>query len=118
MIICLQTRSGELHYISWTSFRNDIHYTMCGKTFSNKRDKVITYGIDNSIPEACPNCRSAVEASFQDIRTDRGSLLENSKGKYLFIQIDYFTPQDKYENLLDLHVQPKLSRMMRKKKIK
>lgn len=118
MIVCIQTRFGVVHYINWSTHRG-VHYTMCGKAYTS-RDRISTYGIDQSIPQACPACRAAVEPDQAVIldkapQTARGDIPGHTVDKYAWIQMGYLTPKDKYEDLLKSRYWPKKNRMQRKR---
>lgn len=117
MIACLQTRKGEIHYINWLTARGYYH-TMCGKSF-HRKDRLNTYSIDNSITEACSNCRAAV-ISFADddgrVRSIHGSLIDNSVTKYKGIQMELDTTKDIYSDVLKYRYWPKLRRMKSNRK--
>jgi hypothetical protein len=114
MIVCLQTRKSEIHYISWLSLRG-YYYTMCGKVFF-RNDNLNTYGIDESIRNACINCRKVVEHKHE-LRTFRGDMVDDAKTKYLDLQDEWDTPQDLYEDLLDRRHWDKLRRIKNKMKV-
>jgi len=113
MIICLQTRMGEIHYV-WLTDRGFYH-TMCGKTFQRK-NRLNTYGVYDSIPDACPNCRAAIVSLTDDdsghrVRDIDGNLTGKSISKYQGIQMEIGTTKDIYSDVLDYRYWPKLRRM-------
>lgn len=112
MIVCIQTRKGQIHYVNWLTARGFYH-TMCGKSFQRK-DRLNTYTIDDSIPQACPNCRAAVIslAIYHDpMRDGRGDLLGSKVMKYEGIQMELDTTKDIYSDVLKHRYWPKLRRM-------
>lgn len=111
MINCLQTRDGIIHYVSWITTRG-IHYTMCGKAYTKKRDKINTYEIDSDVPGSCKNCAFAMSNIHNDDkRTFRGKLLETNRSIYRDIQREFSTPKELYGGLLDGRTWFKLTRM-------
>lgn len=117
MLSCLKTRSGEIHIINWTTFRG-LHYTLCGKTFSNKNN-VETFSADNTFHDICPICYEAQESSNQALMTYAirdfrdNHVLNNSVSDYYSVQKGWGNIESLYVDLTDRHWD-KSKRMRRK----
>lgn len=100
MIVCLKTRLGEVHIISWTT-PGGIHYTLCNKAFSNKAN-VETFAADNTFRNMCTNCyqeqesanQSAIDTDLREVRPDGVSSLNTSN--YLGIQRGWNGTESEY----------------------
>lgn len=101
MIICLQNRKGKIHYISWNSPARGYYFTMCGISFF-KKNHLSIFGIDESIPGACINCRKTEECE-RDTRTYRSALGDGILFKYLDIQSGFKSPQEEFYDLFNRH---------------
>jgi hypothetical protein len=112
MIICLQTRQGEIHYISWDSPARGYYFVMCGKSFF-KKDHLSIFSIDESIPDACINCRKSEEYP-RDSRNYHSGVGSNTMLDYLDLQAGWKTPKQAFEDLLDRRLWAKLRRMKNK----
>jgi hypothetical protein len=117
MIVCLKTRLGEIHIISWNT-STGVNYTMCGKIFYNKQH-IETFSSDNTFPDMCRNCYLTQEAYNQDIidheLRDWSSdhVISNSKNTYAAVQKGRDSTESKYEGLAR-RAWPKAKRMRRK----
>lgn len=114
MIICLQTRQGEIHYISWSTPARDYYFVMCGKYFF-KKDYLTTFGIDQSISNACISCQKAQDHTFT-FRNYHNNLNNNTILNYRDIQAGWETPKEIFEDLLNRRLWSKLRRMKYKTK--
>lgn len=118
MIICLQTRLGEIHIIGWTNSRG-IHHTVCGKSFSHY-NLVETFAVDNIFSDMCGHCWSYQDLENIAIANDDARQIkcnpsrENSLYLYNGIQRGWDSTRELFEGTLDRRLYPKRHRMRRK----
>jgi hypothetical protein len=117
MIVCLKTRMDEIHIINWTAGAG-IHYTLCGKSFTNKQN-IETFSCDNTFPDMCPVCYyiqegindDTVQSNVREWLTD--NVITTTVGEYTSIQMGWSGTAQKFSNLEDRYW-PKSRRMRRK----
>jgi hypothetical protein len=118
ILVCLQTRQGQIHYINWLT-SSGIYYTLCNKAFQ-KKHRINTYAVGAPILDACLNCRATMKGqedfhhSDGLIRNLLGSLLDNKVDKYKDLQAGLDTTQGKYHSLLTRRYSPSFRRMKNK----
>lgn len=114
MIICIQARGKEIHYIRWVNY-NGYYITMCSKSFSPKfKLKMNTYIVNGLIDGACPQCQGMMARNSYYNKSD-SALSQNLKEKYDDIQLEFDTPQDRYGSLLSRRSWRLLKRLKKRK---